>query len=1210
MAFKTSKKNKKIKKMYKKNKKIHEIQKKIKKYIKKTKKLLKPNKKTKKIKKIRKKQKKKYKKCTKNNKKKYKKISLKTKKKSKYKYMRSSQASSSSLSILKVRSKLMLLLCLVLLGKNLVPDEWTTNSRSSSNYFIKPCHHSKLIIKVAIPKPLNSLDVTFHPDGRSSQLVANDMTSNKILNRRRRSINGNRQNVINVIHWNLGSKLWQNKLVEIELLLEEKRPDFCYISEANLWSDVLPHDYTIPGHQIVLPNTMDKIGHARIVLLVRNGINFEVLRNHMDSDIATIWVKTGRTKKQTVAIGGIYREFTILGQQEDQLSWQEKKSRQERRWARILKRWKDLGRRYKCFTLGDINLDYLKWQLPDLNVSNMVVATQEAIETEGFVQLVQKYTRSWRNQEDSLLDQIWSNASNRILKHFNEPRHESDHHVIGLTIATKEPITGGHNMRRRSWKNFSKETFIEKMKAVDWAPVLLETNVTLANSMFEEIYCSILNKEAPMVVIQARTKYNKWITSATKVEMKNRDTARLIAKDTNTDTDWHNFRQLRNLCTKLQRQDRATFFRDTYKRLEEERDTTNIFGITRELLGITRAGPPSCFLVNGIAIRKQKELAEVQMAFYNRKIQEVRESLPKVNQDPLKYLREAFNRWRPINGKPQFNLKTITSFETFKLLNNLKNSHAFGRDEIDGATLKLVAPILAPIIAHLINLSLGTSTVPLKWKVSRILPLLKSRDSETTNPKSFRPVAQIPIICKLTERHIQSQVLTYLEESGQLAANHHSYRNKTSTTTALIQLMDILATGADQNQISAALSIDLSAAFDTVSHPILLEKLQYYGLDKLTLDWFSSYLSDRTAYVVIGSANSTPTTTFCGVPQGSVVGPLLYLLFVNELPSIANEPYCGENTHQDTSKLFGGNCSKCGIMPVFADDCQFVFTSNSRRKNQERMEEIFIKIRDFLNSNGLLMNEAKTGIMEYMTHQKRSKLAGIPPELTCTDRNVDQEGNVTFQVKLLSETKYTRFLGLNIANNLNWEAHILTGKRPLLPGLRSQIGMLSKLKKTCSPKIRLLLANSLILSRLNYAISIWGNSNITLTKKAQIVINTAARFATNLPKSTKQSTLMESCRWLTMMELTNYHSYIQMWKILNWNCPDYMRNMIQTLPNNMISTTRPRLKITAQAFRWSTVPKWNLLPDHLREESSIQKFKKCMKRWIMDQRTTAPEPDE
>ena len=282
------------------------------------------------------------------------------------------------------------------------------------------------------------------------------------------------------------------------------------------------------------------------------------------------------------------------------------------------------------------------------------------------------------------------------------------------------------------------------------------------------------------------------------------------------------------------------------------------------------------------------------------------------------------------------------------MIRAIKNSHAFGRDEIDGTTLKLVAHILAPTIAHIINLSLGTSHFPIKWKVSWIVPLLKSRDCDKSHPSSFHLVAQLPLISKLAERTVQTQMLNYLETSNQLAKDHHAYRFKTSTTTALIQLMDTIAIGADCNKITASLSIDLSAAFDCVSHVILNKKLQYYGFDLQTLEWIASYLTDRTAYVVIGSANSSIKTTFRGIPQGSILGPLLYLLFINKLPSIVNNFYCGEEAHQDTLILFGGSCNKCSSMPVFADNCQYLITSNDRYSNQIRLEEMFIRIRYFL----------------------------------------------------------------------------------------------------------------------------------------------------------------------------------------------------------------------------------------------------------------------
>ena len=482
------------------------------------------------------------------------------------------------------------------------------------------------------------------------------------------------------------------------------------------------------------------------------------------------------------------------------------------------------------------------------------------------------------------------------------------------------------------------------------------------------------------------------------------------------------------------------------------------------------------FMSGGVLTRKQKDVANIQMKFYCDKVQSIKDSLPQVRNNPLSVLNKLFTRWSPVDGKPTFSLKTVTAAETLKLMKHLKNSHAFGRDELDAASVKLVAPILAPIFAHIINLSLGTSRFPMKWKISRIVPLLKSNELDRTNPKSFRPVAQLPLISKLTERVVQIQMLDYLEETNQLHHNHHAYRLGTSTTSALLQLADIIASGADSNEITSSMTTDLSAAFDCVDHGILIEKIKFYGFDAATIDWLKSYLADRSAFVVVGSADSDTKTTFGGVPQGSCLGPLLYLLFINELPSVINDDLCGNEVHQNTTKLFTDDCKSCGTLLVYADDSQFLTTNSRRLRNQDKLEEVFTILKNFFNDCGLQLNETKTSITEHMTHQKRSKIGGLPPDLTVKE-TIITNGQTRLEDKQLMDTSKNRFLGLNFQNNGSWEAHTTTGKKPLLPGLRKQIGMLSRLRHNTTMKVRLQLVNGLILSRLNYMICVWGNTS-------------------------------------------------------------------------------------------------------------------------------------
>ena len=328
---------------------------------------------------------------------------------------------------------------------------------------------------------------------------------------------------------------------------------------------------------------------------------------------------------------------------------------------------------------------------------------------------------------------------------------------------------------------------------------------------------------------------------------------------------------------------------------------------------------------------------------------------------------------------PRFTPRSVTVMEVETMIKALKNSHAFGHDNLDAATFKMGASILVPILVHLANLSLGTGELPVKWKVARIIPLLKGKDVDPLIPQSYCPVSQLPIASKLMEWALQVQLLKYLEETGQIANYNHTYRDKHSTTLALLQLMAIIGTGTDQNLSTATMSVDLSAAFDCIEHRMLLMKLAYYRFYDTTIKWITSYLEYRLAYVALGGAVSSINMTLHGVPQGSVLGQLLYLLYINKMTAVNKDNLCGDPHHQDTTKLFNEGCKDCGETMLFADDAVYVIASNNRGTNQERIKEFFWRVRDFLNANGLQLNETKTNLTEFMMKQKRARARGSLP---------------------------------------------------------------------------------------------------------------------------------------------------------------------------------------------------------------------------------------
>ena len=203
---------------------------------------------------------------------------------------------------------------------------------------------------------------------------------------------------------------------------------------------------------------------------------------------------------------------------------------------------------------------------------------------------------------------------------------------------------------------------------------MLTTDVNIANTMFEEKFNHIMNTEAPMKTVQFRTNYSCWLSEETKEEMIARDKARQVAKTTNLDADWDEYKLKRNNCTKKQRLDKVTYYRTIFDGIEAEKDTAKLFKMTKRLLGQVSAGPPNCLTLDGRPTYKQKEIADIQVNHYYNKVNKLKHKLPQVNIDPLAVLKSAFSRWDPAGGKPVFSMKTATVPDIFKMIMRLMHT--------------------------------------------------------------------------------------------------------------------------------------------------------------------------------------------------------------------------------------------------------------------------------------------------------------------------------------------------------------------------------------------------------------------------------------------------------------------------------------------------------------------------------------------------------
>ena len=278
--------------------------------------------------------------------------------------------------------------------------------------------------------------------------------------------NGQLRHSISVEYWNEGNKPWRRKTDIIEALVLEKRPDLLFITEANLMLKTPEHERTIPGYEIILPQTMNKLKYARIILLVRQGMEVKVLNQYMPEDLATIWVKVGQQGRKPLVVGGIYREQHLLLPEASRgtRNLTGTPALQLERWRRMVKIGKTAARHEKCIVTGDLNLDFVKWLDPEPRHSSMVDLVKTEIEVEGFCQLIKTITRSWPNQEDSIVDHVWTNSVDRVISHMNSVRAGSDHNTISVRVRMKDRNFEVQEVEKRLRKNLNHEKLVNDLK--------------------------------------------------------------------------------------------------------------------------------------------------------------------------------------------------------------------------------------------------------------------------------------------------------------------------------------------------------------------------------------------------------------------------------------------------------------------------------------------------------------------------------------------------------------------------------------------------------------------------------------------------------------------------------------------------------------------------------------------------------------------------
>ena len=544
---------------------------------------------------------------------------------------------------------------------------------------------------------------------------------------------------------------------------------------------------------------------------------------------------------------------------------------------------------------------------------------------------------------------------------------------------------------------------------------------------------------APVRKYQIRNKYAPWLTNSSKSLLTDRDLAQKKATETGNDDDWKTFRKLRNQLNSRLKKEKSQW---QASRLEKCTNTSDTWKTVKNWLGWKTGGPPTQLVVNGELKNKPKELAQCMNEFFINKVRNLRSHIPACRKNPLERVQSMM-----MNRSCNFSLKAVHPDEVSKIIANLKNSKTCGIDNIDSFVIKLAADDLTPAITHIVNLSLSQSCFPSAWKTSKVIPLLKKSDA--TLPKNYRPVSLLPITSKILERAVYQQLIQYLEENHILHHSHHGFRKNHSTTTALLEMYSNWVDAYEEDKVTAVVLLDMSAAFDLVDKSILIEKLKLYGLDEQSSSWMESYMTERSQRVYVDGDLSEEMSVDLGVPQGSILGPILYCLMVNDLPEVPhNHP-----TNDDQPSLWNTHCSGCGSMSCFADDSSFSISSKNPALLNDQIKSKYSQISEYMAANKLVLNSDKTHLMVMASKAQHRLYGNYGVELdTGTETIVPQENE--------------RLLGCQINCDFTWQEHLQGNEASVQRQLTSRINALKKISFSASFATRKMVANWVVLSRI------------------------------------------------------------------------------------------------------------------------------------------------
>lgn len=739
----------------------------------------------------------------------------------------------------------------------------------------------------------------------------------------------------------------------------------------------------------------------------------------------------------------------------------------------------------------------------------------------------------------------------------NDIQNEHKSGVLMADISDHYPIFGirkhspANNITAQTFRNFSAAntcTFHAKLQSEQWHTVYNSQEPQIAYDEFTKLITKHYNESFPMKSkFPSKRDANHWVTPALRVSFKTKNKLYIRYKKVPILFNEIEYKKYSKLLKSLMLTAKKTYFHSQID--NNKHDIKKTWNILKECIGSKSRHPEINSLIAGDSVTHNKaEIAESLNEYFVDVGPSLDSNIPASAVNPTTYLRGVY--------RESFFLHPASLVEVKNCLSNLKKSSAAGHDDLKPLKMKEAAEHLAPPLQYLINLFFDKSSLPNELKFAYVTPIHKGGDP--TLPCNYRPISVLPVFSKLFERLLHNRLYSFFEKHNIINPSQYGFRKKFSTEMALLTSIEKITSSLDSGQNVIGLFLDLKKAFDTVNIPILLSKLEFYGIRGNPLSLIKNYMSDRTQKVHLNKTNSSLKTTVCGVPQGSILGPLLFILYINDL----------------------NNALQHAFPIMYADDTNIFLSGKSLPDMTESFNQDLSRVHAWLVANRLSLNITKTHSILFTlnTRMRNSKL------------------NLKLNDVIIDTVKETNFLGVKIDNALTWSGHVTH----VCKKIAKSTGIIKKVSKLLPTKTLCTLYNALIYPYLTYCHLIWGKAAKVHLERILLAQKRVVRIICNTDFLAHTNPLFKDCKILKIHDLYTLNCSVFSIKLKSNRFPASFssqflpiltkpqhsyRTRSQTLNAVIIPTFRTSVRQTSLLFQAPKIINEVLLPHGLFEMS-------------------------